>query len=116
MLKFTEKDREYFKQLAETVDHQQDFVLAFYRRVYPDWDHISQIDGYPSISDNLYCFMSRLCQQVDRRCHPNVLAGGLWMNKGPSIDRNLAPDEIDLNTAKVTYNREEETYECATMP
>lgn len=106
-MKFIQADREYFEELAKTIEHQADFLLAFYRKLYPDWDNITQMEGWPSISEDLSKFMFRLARDIDQRLHPEVYPGGLWMNKGPSIDRNLADDEIDLSTAKIEYATEE---------
>jgi hypothetical protein len=49
----------------ENQAHQGDVLIALYRLVFPDWDGIDHIDGWPSVNDRTWKAISR--------CH------GRWM-------------------------------------
>ena len=83
--------RKYIKNIFE---EQQDQVVAFieiYKIALPDWDKFKQIDGYPQAGEELAKFISKEFMAFDQKYNPDYFAGGLWMNKGFSINRNLKP-------------------------
>src|SRR5437763_1310199 len=59
---------------------QADVLVALYRLVFPDFDDIDQFDGWPSINDKTWKAIARMFIDFDNVHHPEVLAGGLWMN------------------------------------
>ena len=62
---------------------------ALYRAVYPDWDAIEHIDGYPLVSENTHGYIFKRFVEFDKAHHPDCFAGGLWMNSGFGYDRSL---------------------------
>jgi hypothetical protein len=101
-----ELDRAEVKALFETHDHQSDVAIALYRMVYPNWDKIKSVDGYPKCSEQFNKEMFRMFRDFDRRHHPDVMASGLWMNNGfSSLDSDITDDKEDkwkIQPAEVT--------------
>lgn len=98
------------KEIERKVDgykNQVDFVLDFYRGIFPRWDEIEVINSWPSIGKKDWGRLCKVCQKVDTRCHPDVLPGGVWMNKGPSARDNIPEGYCDVSSCEVTYKEKE---------
>lgn len=61
---------------------QKEVAARLYKLVFPDWDSIVKIEGWPkcSAATNKYIFDKFI--EFDRIHHPEALGGGLWMNSG----------------------------------
>jgi len=90
-------------EIFENAEHQADALVAIYKTVFPDWDAIEKIDGWPSVGADLAEYLCEKFMQFDKVHHPDVFAGGLWLNNGFSRNKNLKPWEIDKSSAKITY-------------
>ena len=96
----------------EQIDHvfegktdQWDAWLAVYKLLFPDWDRIDKINGYPECGDALGTYLFECFIGLDRVYHPDVLAGGLWMNSGWSTTKDMGAWQVLIDPArcKVTY-------------
>jgi len=76
--------------------HQTEVLLALYRKVYPMWDDIKTIDGYPKVDDETHMYISGRFIAFDRKHHPDVMPGGAWLNQGFGSDSALAPGTVSL--------------------
>ena len=70
------------KELFRTCTHQQDIIIALYKMVEPNFDHVRKFGDHPIISDATNDKLFRLFIAFDKKYHPEVLAGGAWMNTG----------------------------------
>ena len=96
-------DERTVDQLFKDNGHQVDVALAIYKMVFPNWDDIVSIDGWPSVNSSTANKLMGKFIKFDRVNHPTVFAGGLWMNKGFSIaesPNDLRDYEVDLSTVK----------------
>src|SRR5262245_47226875 len=82
-------------------ESQGDVLIAIYRLVFQDWDEITLVEGWPSVNDRTWKAICRMFMDFDKVHHPNVLAGGCWMNSGFSTvhgaklrDWEVALDEV----------------------
>jgi hypothetical protein len=91
------------KNCFEKQDDQAQVIIELYRMVFPDWNRIKEIKGHPETGDELWEFICRLFQELDRLHHPDCLAGGAWMNWGFSVNPKLAPWEINSKNCTLTY-------------
>ena len=94
----------------ETVDkifakatHQADVLIELYKAVYGlgEWECIDKIQGYPSCGRELGEYIMGQFIRFDHNHHPDVMAGGCWMNSGFSVHDDESPWEVTL--APVTY-------------
>ena len=92
--------------IFENSDHQEQVLIGLYRMVFPDWDQIVKITGYPEAGDDLWKFICRLFQKFDQDHHPNCMAGGAWMNTGFSVNHHIKGWEISLENCEVEYNNQ----------
>lgn len=88
----------------ENADDQQDVLVALYRLVFPDWDDIERLDGHPAVNDRTWTAICRLFIEFDQAHHPNVLAGGLWLNSGFSSGHKLGDWEVSLESVTAWPN------------
>lgn len=98
-------DKELVSELFENATHQGDVLIGLYRLVYPDWDSIASVDGFPKINDATWKYICLKFQTLDAKFHPDVLPGGAWLNNGFSGDHGYNPDLPDFTVipAPVTY-------------
>ena len=109
MLRITHPDslRESITAVFDRCDHQQAVLIDLYKLVFPEWDCISKIEGYPETGCDLWKFICRLFQEFDRNHHPDCMPGGLWMNTGFSVNSELQPWEVSFKNCRVKYHNPE---------
>lgn len=93
--------QERIKTIFEKHCHQERVLVDIYRLVLPDWEQIKEVEGYPEAGDELWKFICRLFQDFDRKNHPDVMPGGIWMNTGFSVNRGLCVWKIGFDNCKV---------------
>ena len=91
--------------IFENSDHQEQVLIGLYRMVFPDWDQISKIKGYPEVGNEMWLFVCRLFQKFDQDHHPDCMPGGAWMNTGFSVNHKLEGWEISFENCQVEYNK-----------
>jgi hypothetical protein len=95
------------EKLFVTCCHQQDVIAGLYKMVFPLWDNIKKIEGWPTINLQTNEKISRLFMEFDQKWHPKILNGGLWLNNGFSSlkGQGLKNWEVDISTCTVILNR-----------
>ncbi len=89
--------------IFETAQSQGEALARIYELFFPDWDAIKLIHGWPTCSRDMWSYICRKFQVLDRKYHPKVIPGGAWMNNGFSSSENLKGWEVDMTTARVEY-------------
>lgn len=85
-----------------TAEHQAEAAEKLYRLAFPNWDEIESISGWPSAGEELNQEIFQHFIAFDRKHHPGVMPGGLWMNKGFStLDKSLGPRELSTDNCEV---------------
>lgn len=74
--------------------HQADVVMSLYKLVYPDFDCIAKVDGFPKVSKDISDYIWTRMIAFDKKHHPRVMAGGIWLDKGFSTDEELPPNTV----------------------
>ena len=75
-------DRTMAKVLLPEPTGQSDALIAIYRIVFPQWDQIESLDGWPKCNKTTWQAICSLFMEFDRAHHADVMPGGLWMNNG----------------------------------
>jgi hypothetical protein len=75
-------NKQQIDAIFETSNHQSEVCDALYRLAFPGWDELQAVEGWPGIGKEAGFYILRKFMKFDRKHHPNVLPGGLWMNKG----------------------------------
>ena len=101
----TERLKGFISDLFSKHDHQKDVLIELYKLVFPEWDEISRIRGYPEVGSDMWLFIGRLFQNFDRNHHPNCMPGGAWMNTGFSVNHELEDWEISFDNCEVEYDK-----------
>jgi hypothetical protein len=83
--------------------HQADVLIDLYKFVFPRWDDIVSIDGWPKISYDTSLYICGKFMDFDKIHHPDVMNGGLWMNKGFGVGDYLDDWIVDIDNCKVEY-------------
>jgi len=99
--------KELLEALFENHTHQTEVIVAIYNMVFPDWDKIKKIHGWPKISNMANEFFFDKFIAFDKKHHPNVFNGGLWLNNGFSSDENVEGWDVKVD-CEIEYNEEKE--------
>ena len=89
----------------EAATSQEDYLVALYRMVLPDWDTIERVERWPACNDTTWKAICRLAQEADRRLRLDVLPGGAWLNHGFTTfpDNRLADWQVSTDTCHIVY-------------
>ena len=102
-------DKAAVESLFEESTQQSDILIGLYRMVFPDYDQIEELDGWPTVNVGTWVEIARRFRDFDLRHHPEVMAGGLWMNTGfSSLEAadDLKDWEVDLSTCSVRWKQD----------
>ena len=80
--KLVELDRESVNMVFQNAQNQGEYIIGLYKLVYPDWDDIVKVNGFPKVSDTDNHHIMVQAIAFDKREHPDVISGGGWMNNG----------------------------------
>lgn len=91
------------QDIFEKVEHQDSALIGIYKLVFPDWEDIKQVEGFPEIGREMWKYICNLFIEFDRQHHPKVFHGGIWLNNGFSSSDRLNGWEISLEKCKAIY-------------
>ena len=106
--KIIKLDRQAVNMVFQNAKNQGEYIIGLYRMVYPDWDRIVKVNGFPRVSDADGQHLFEQAIAFDRREHPDVLSGGGWLNNGFSVSDGIA----DGMCQQADYTLVEENIEC----
>jgi hypothetical protein len=98
-------NEEKVRAACEQAASQEEYLIAIYRMVLPDWDAIERIARWPACNEKTWEAICRLAMEADQRLRLNVLPGGAWLNHGFTTGegKNLADWQVCLDTARIIY-------------
>ena len=88
--------KEHIKAIFDKYQHQEEVLIDLYKMVFPEWDQIDKVEGFPAAGNDLWRFICLCFQEFDRR----------WMNSGFSVNHELSPWEIGFKKCSVVYKDE----------
>ena len=87
--------KEVIDQVFKEAEHQSDYTLGLYGIAYPTvWERVEKVNGFPSISHVTAEYIMEKAMEFDRKHHPRVMNGGLWLNNGFSTLDETVPDWV----------------------
>jgi len=96
--------QEMIDDVFETAADQGEAVIGLYKIAFPEWDRVVKIGGgYPHVSDATSSYIFKKAMALDREHHPDVLAGGAWMNSGFGTDKTVPDWVVDTSECEVEY-------------
>lgn len=99
--------RPFLNDLGEAMTpHQMIPYRRLMKMVFPDWDWIKEIKGWPSVSHKTWIYICQCFINFDEAFHPEVQAGGLWMNSGFTVDYEMGDWIVDISGCKLTYTED----------
>jgi hypothetical protein len=101
-MKTNEKE---IQKIFEEAENQYEYLIPLYKLAFGDkWDKIEKITGFPRVGKKLSDLIWKLAINFDKKHHPNVIAGGLWMNNGFSEgDKDFEDWEIDISDVTIIW-------------
>lgn len=96
-------DKEKVDLLFEEEKDQADVLVKLYKMVYPDWDRIEKINGFPTISKETNEYIFDKFFAFDKKYHGEVFMGGLWLNNGFSSLEGQDLSFMEVRPVDVVY-------------
>lgn len=97
-----ELTKEIIDKCFEGCINQHQYWHNLYKTAFKNWDNIKNIEGFPKVSKKTNEYLFHKCIIFDQKYHPNVLNGGLWINKGFGTNYDLEKDwVIDISRVGV---------------
>jgi len=90
-------------EIFESQIRQDAALVEIYKLVLPEWDSIEKIHGYPEVGEAFWKFVCRGFIEFDRKYHPSVFAGGIWLNNGFQSNSERDPWELSFDNCSVQY-------------
>jgi len=94
----------YIETIFEKYDHQADLLIELYRMILPGWDSIERIDRHPVAGKDLWRFICSQFIEFERKYHPGVFKGGIWLDMGFSSNIEMAPWEGSFENCVIVMN------------
>ena len=95
--------KEDVERLFDECTHQADVVIGLYRMVYPEWDFIEKMEGFPKVNYKTGLTLMNWFMEFDRIHHSNVMNGGCWMNHGFGTDEKLSDRTPDWQVERCDF-------------
>jgi hypothetical protein len=102
--------KEEVERIFASSSHQAEAVEALYRLVFPDYNDILELQGFPEAGERLSRLIWDKFFEFDHAHHPEVMAGGRWMNNGFSTNKELGEWEVDILKVKKAMKEEERVF------
>lgn len=100
-------DQTAVRNLFADLNHQADVLIELYRLIFPNWERIVKLEGYPAINDHTWNEIGELFIAFDHLHHPDVFAGGCWMSRGFTISNNIPDWTVSLQECQVVTDHTE---------
>ena len=101
---FKKEDLQHrLQEIFERTDHQNSALTEIYKLFFPDWESIERLEGFPTVGQEMWCYICQLFIDFDQKHHCQVFKGGLWFNSGFSSSDKLGPWDISLDQCRVIY-------------
>jgi hypothetical protein len=95
--------KEQIDRIFEEGKSQADICIALYAAVVPNWENVAQMNGFPRAGKTIDLYLFSKFIHYDRVHCPDVVAGGLWLNNGFSVDEGLGDWEVITDMESVEY-------------
>jgi hypothetical protein len=107
MIMFKKINQKAVEEIFQKGENQQQVADAIYREVFPDYDMIDKIDGYPKVSHATSVKLFELFIKFDKEHHPDVVPGGLWLDSGfaGTAEGNLPDWTVDVSHVKLHHRK-----------
>jgi len=103
MIKTVELSKETIDDIFDNAVVQYDYLFGLYGAVVPDFEDVKQLLGYPEVSENTVNYIWQRAIEFDKIHHPEVLAGGCWMNSGFTYSKELNDWTARIDTDIIVY-------------
>jgi hypothetical protein len=98
-----EKIKKQIDQVFEDARDQAEALIGIYKLFMPDYGEIEHISGFPRHGKKLSEYLWDKFIAFDQEHHPDVMAGGAWMNSGFSTDATMMPWDFDASNCEISY-------------
>jgi hypothetical protein len=88
--------------LFSVYEHQADILIHLYRMVFPNWDDIERMDGWPKVNKATSRWIWDKFVAFDKVYHPDVMNGGAWFNSGFSCQESEGLKNWEVRPCPVT--------------
>ena len=88
----------------EGKTQQSKCLIEIYKLVFPDWDNIIEVKGWPTCGVALWKYICTKFVEFDKVHHPRVINGDMWLNNGFSSSESVKDWEVSIKDVVVVLN------------
>lgn len=81
-------EKEEIERIFKESETQGEVLIKLYTLIFPDFKERESIN-HTKCSNELWVYICDLFVKFDQEQHPDVLNGGLWLNRGFSISEQV---------------------------
>lgn len=89
-----ELTKERIDELALSSESSEDLLINLFKEVFPNWDDIEKINGYPVCSKKTNMYLCKVFIHKGRK--KDSFPGGLWLNYGFSPSEEIPDWQVDI--------------------
>ena len=91
------------RNIFKSQTKQDTALVEIYKLAFPEWDKIEKVNGYPEVGEEFWKFICKGFIEFDRKHHPRVFPGGIWLNNGFQSNSELDPWELSFENCTIQY-------------
>jgi len=85
------------------AQNQSYYVMGLYNAAIDNFNQVEFVDFACSVNRVTSDYIWQKAIEFDKQHHPDVVAGGAWMNRGFSIDKDIGDWVVDVDERKITW-------------
>ena len=94
--------KEQIDEVFEKSRNRVEYILRLYELVIgPDFNDCKKVKDWPKAGPKVHEYITLKAIEFDRKHCPDCLPGGLWLNYGFSLDKNLGDWEVDISEVEI---------------
>ena len=98
-------DEIFNNELNQDKPNQLNILINLYKIAFPCYDNIKKLHNWPTVGKQTSNYLFEKFIQFDKKIHPEIFAGGLWLNNGFSSDNDIPDWLIDNSKCEIIYKK-----------
>ncbi len=96
--------KEDVDKIFENATDSVEALTEIYKLVFrDDWEKIQKMEGWPECGRKTWIYICDKFIELDSKNKENVFQGGLWLNRGFSVNGFMEEWKVNIDNCKITF-------------